>query len=85
MKTNFTKNLGAHGKHLEQFIEPQLWGTFKKTYVGTDYGDMSEALGAMFEIFNFLALEISQNFKFEYDISQYQKVLGFIQSKIKSK
>ena len=81
IKTDHSKNLGAHTKYLEKYIEPELWSKFKDTYVGPDYEKMWTALFDMFEIFNFLATEISKHFHFAYDQEEYLKVLTFLLSK----
>lgn len=80
IKTNYSKNLGAYGKYLEKYIEPQLWQKFVTTYVGADYEQMWRALLGMFELFNILATKISAHFGYEYDQAEYQRLLKYLQA-----
>jgi aminoglycoside 6-adenylyltransferase len=79
MKTNHTQNLGAYGKYLEKYIEPDIWQQFVKTYVGANYDQMWGALFGMFELFNELAVNISDHFGFEYKQPEYQNMLKYLQ------
>lgn len=80
IKTNHSKNLGAYGKYLEKYIEPEIWSRFKNTYVGADYEQMWRSLFDMFEIFNILAIKISTYYDFDYDQGDYLRVLSFLQA-----
>lgn len=80
IKTNHTQNLGAYGKYLEKYIEPEIWNKFVKTYVGADYDQMWGALFGMFELFNELAVNISDHFGVEYEKLEYQKMLKFLKA-----
>jgi hypothetical protein len=35
----------------------------------------------MFELFNILAIKISEHFDFDYDVAEYEKVLKYLQAK----
>lgn len=81
IKTNHSTNLGAYGKYLEKYIEPELWDKFKTTYVGADYSQMWGALFGMFELFNILVIKISEHFHFEYDRAEYENMLKYLRTK----
>jgi aminoglycoside 6-adenylyltransferase len=44
MKTQFSCNLGKFGKHLKQYLEPDLWDMLEKTYSDAGYAAMWKAL-----------------------------------------
>lgn len=78
IKTNFQKSIGAHAKYLEQYLEPEIWDKFRKTYVDAEYDHIWEGLSIMFEIFNEVALKISQHFGYPYDITEFQRVINYL-------
>jgi aminoglycoside 6-adenylyltransferase len=80
IRTNHSKSLGAYGRYLEEYIEPEIWEKFTITYVGVNYSEMWGALFGMFELFNILAIKISKHFNFDYNRTEYQKVLKYLQT-----
>jgi aminoglycoside 6-adenylyltransferase len=47
-KTGFDKSLGASGKYLEKYLEPNKWKKYLSTYVGSDYDDIWERIQLQF-------------------------------------
>lgn len=83
IKTDFQKSIGAHAKYLEQYLEPELWSKFRKTYVDADYENIWNGLFLMHEIFDEIALKISHHYVYKYDIAESQKIVTYLQ-KIRS-
>lgn len=84
IKTQFKKSMGAHAKHIEQYLEPDLWDKFRKTYVDANYENIWRGLFLMHEIFNEIAIKVSHHHRFHYDVEEFQKVSQYLQ-KIKDK
>jgi aminoglycoside 6-adenylyltransferase len=78
IKTNFQKTVGAYGKYLEKYLEPEVWNTFCKTYVDADYENMWEGLFVMCELFNKMAIKISEHYDYPYDQEEYRNVLAYL-------
>jgi aminoglycoside 6-adenylyltransferase len=80
LKTDYQKPIGKFGKHLEKYIEPDIWNKFIETYVDADYTNMWEALFLMCEIYNLIALRIAKHFDYKYDQDEYNNVVRYLRS-----
>lgn len=84
IQTNFQKNMGAYGKYLEQYVEPEIWEAFKATYVDADYQHMWEGLFIMCDLFDKLALKISKYYHYAYNQDEYRAVFEYLKTVSKS-
>jgi aminoglycoside 6-adenylyltransferase len=73
-KTNFQKNLGAHGKHLPQVLEPELSQLLMQSYAGAHIEENWDALIAACDLFRQVATEVAAQFGFNYPQGDDQKV-----------
>lgn len=80
IKTDFKQCIGKHGKYLQNYLEPDIWERFVKTYVDADYTHMWDGLFAMCELFNEIALRLSASCKFPYDEAEYKAVVLYLKS-----
>lgn len=78
IKTDYKINFGMCGKYLEQYIEPELWQRFEKTYACGSYNIMSQSLLEMIDIFNDISLYVSNNMGFTYKKDEFKNVSGYL-------
>lgn len=74
MGTQFSCNLGKFGKHLKQYLEPDLWEMLEKTYSDAGYAAMWEALYTTCSLFRITAARVAEHFGFEYPESDDERV-----------
>lgn len=73
-RTDFQQNIGAHGKLLQQNLEPALWELLKKSYSGAEIDETWSALLAACDLFRRTATHIATCFGFQYPHDDDQKV-----------
>ena len=66
LRTQFSRNPGKFGKHLQQYLEPELWEMLQKTYSDAGYGNTWEALYTTCDLFRRLAIRVAEHFGFDY-------------------
>jgi aminoglycoside 6-adenylyltransferase len=79
-KTDYKVPVGKFGKYLAQYIEPEIWNKFVKTYVDANYEHMWDALLLMLEIFNVIALRLANHFGYPYTQSEYYDVFEYLKN-----
>ena len=78
MKTEFKQNLGGYGKHLQTYLEPELWIQLEKTYVGADYDNTWDALFMMCDLFRHIAKAVATEFDFNYPDDEDRKITAHL-------
>ncbi|WP_033542423.1 aminoglycoside 6-adenylyltransferase [Planococcus sp. CAU13] len=77
VQTEFTVSTGKGGKHLEQYLEKDLWHKLILTYPNGNYTSMWKALFNMCTLFEEVSVEIGQELNFE--LADYKKnVLNYL-------
>jgi aminoglycoside 6-adenylyltransferase len=79
MKTEFAHSPGKFGKHLKQYLEPELWEMLEKTYSDASYDAMWEALFTMCNLFRITATRVAEHLGFAYPYSDDKKVSAHLQ------
>ena len=74
VKTEFTCNPGKLGKHLKQYLEPELWAMLEKTYSDASYEHTWDALFVMCDLFRTVATQVAAHFGFEYPQGDDERV-----------
>jgi aminoglycoside 6-adenylyltransferase len=74
VKTQFSCNPGKVGKHLKQYLEPELWAMFEKTYSDARFEKTWEAMYMMCDVFRFGGNKVAEHFGFDYPRSDDEKV-----------
>jgi aminoglycoside 6-adenylyltransferase len=64
--TGFRCGTGYHGKHLQRYLEPELWDLLTRTYSDAGIENTWDALEAMGELFRLAALRVATHFQFDY-------------------
>ncbi|MCD4672266.1 MAG: aminoglycoside 6-adenylyltransferase, partial [Anaerolineaceae bacterium] len=65
---------GKFGKHLQQYLEPELWELLQKTYSDVGYENTWEALYTTRELFRRLAIQVAEHFGFDYRYEDDERV-----------
>jgi aminoglycoside 6-adenylyltransferase len=79
MKTQFSHSPGKFGKHLKQYLEPELWEMLEKTYSDADYEHTWEALSTTCTLFRITAIRVAEHFGFVYPYGDDEKVSAHVQ------
>ncbi len=79
MKTQFSRSPGKFGKHLKQYLEPELWDMLEKTYSEADYEYTWEALSTMCNLFRMTAMRVAEHVGFAYPRVDDEKVSAYLQ------
>ena len=74
VKTQFLRSPGKLGKHLRQYLEPELWAMLEKTYADASYESTWDSLHMMCELFRMTAKQVGEHFGFEYPRNDDEKV-----------
>jgi aminoglycoside 6-adenylyltransferase len=74
VKTGFLNNPGKFGKHFKQYLEPELWTMFEKTYSDASYEKNWDALDTTCDLFRVAANKIAEHFSFDYPEGDDQRV-----------
>ncbi len=74
VQTQFLCNPGKFGKHLKQYLEPELWAMLEKTYADAGYEDTWDALYTMCDLFRMTANRVAEHFGFDYPRRDDEKV-----------
>lgn len=74
VNTNFSCSPGNFGKHLNQYLEPELWSMLEKTYSDAGYENTWNALYMTCDLFRVTANKVAEHFGFDYPRSDDEKV-----------
>jgi aminoglycoside 6-adenylyltransferase len=74
VKTQFSQSPGKLGKHLKQYLEPELWGMLENTYADAGYESTWDSLMIMGELFRITANQVGEHFGFDYPRNDDEKV-----------
>ena len=74
VKTDFLRSPGKLGKHLRQYLEPELWAMLEKTYADASYESTWNSLQMMCELFRVTANQVGEHFGFDYPRNDDEKV-----------
>jgi aminoglycoside 6-adenylyltransferase len=74
VETEFSRNPGNYGKHLQQYLEAELWAMLEKTYADANYDHTWDALFMMSELFRVVARQVADHFGFDYPQGDDEKV-----------
>ncbi|MGB7537592.1 MAG: aminoglycoside 6-adenylyltransferase [Anaerolineales bacterium] len=66
VKTGFDSGAGKLGKHLETYLEPELWNMLLRTYADARTANTWDALEAMAGLFRIAAGKVAEHFGFVY-------------------
>jgi aminoglycoside 6-adenylyltransferase len=78
VRTGFACNPGKCGKHLERFLEPDLWEQLLTTYADASPAKTWEALLAMGRLFRRVGLSVAGHFGFVYPIGDDERVMAHL-------
>ncbi len=78
IKTGFDKSLGASGKYLEKYLEPNKWNKYLSTYVGSEYDDIWDSIFVFYDLFVESALFIADEYNFSFPEENAQNVYSFL-------
>lgn len=78
IKTGFDKSIGSKGKFIQQFLEPEKWEEYLKTYAGSDYDDLWDSLFVFHEFFKQSAEFVAFEYNFDFPVETSLKVCSFL-------
>lgn len=78
IKTGFSKSIGAKGKYLQEFLEPEKWDQYLRTYVDFDYENIWDSIFLFYDIFTQSAAFVANEYNFIFPEDNASKVLSFL-------
>ena len=78
VKTQFLHGPGKCGKHLRQYLEPELWAMLQKTYSDADSENTWDAALVMCDLFRSAAKSVAENFGFDYPRGDDERVTAHL-------
>lgn len=78
--TGFNKTIGKFGKYLQDYLEPELWDSFTRTYVDADYAHLWDGVFEMCTLFHYVALKISTDYRYSYNEEEYQSMVQYLEA-----
>jgi aminoglycoside 6-adenylyltransferase len=66
MKVEFSQSAGKVGRHLEHYLEPELWALLLRTYSDADYDRTWTALETMCDLFKRTGVLVAGHFGYDY-------------------
>jgi len=78
VQTDWKQSPGKFGKHLQKFLEPELWSLLEKTYADAGYESTWDSLQSMCELFRMTAQKVGQHFGFDYPGEEDAKVSAYL-------
>jgi aminoglycoside 6-adenylyltransferase len=74
VKTQFLHGPGKFGKHLRQYLEPELWAMLEKTYSDAGYENTWDAIFVTCDLFRATADRVAEHFGFDYPRGDDERV-----------
>jgi aminoglycoside 6-adenylyltransferase len=74
MKTQFLNGPGKFGKHLRQYLEPELWAMLEKTYSDVGFENTWAATFVMCDLFRAAANRVAEHFGLDYPRGDDERV-----------
>jgi aminoglycoside 6-adenylyltransferase len=79
MNYNWSINSGIYGKWFKRYLPPELWESLEKTYTGTDYGEIWDALFEAGRLFRRIGTALADNLGYVYPIGDDQRVTVYLE------
>lgn len=78
IQTGYKKSVGKSGKYLKNYLEPELWTMFEKTYADADYDHAWDALFVMCDLFRQTAQKVAQHHGLTYPEDDDRRVSAYL-------
>lgn len=78
VKTQFLHGPGKFGRHLRQYLEPELWAMLQKTYSDACYENTWDAVFVTCDLFRATANRVAEHFGFDYPRGDDERVTGHL-------
>jgi aminoglycoside 6-adenylyltransferase len=78
VNTNFATGTGKQGKYLKNYLTPEEWNSFEKTYPDFHEENIWDALFEMDQLFRTAAYRVAEHFGFHYPKQDDERVTVFL-------
>lgn len=78
VKTNFTVSSGKCGKYFKDYLEPELWNMFVRTYSDADYDNLWKALFTAGDLFRIIGQNVAEYFGYQYPYGDDERVTAHL-------
>ena len=79
IRTGWERSVGSKGNNLEALLSPEVWREYKRTYVGSDFGDLWESLFLFYGIFTRSAEFVAAERGYSFPQEKAAKVWAFLE------
>ena len=76
--TDFSISSGKHGKYFKEYLEPELWEMYVKTYSNSNYENLWKALFTAGDLFRVMAQKVGEHFGYEYPFGEDERVTAHL-------
>lgn len=80
MNNNWSCNVGKAGRWLERFLPDEIWGTYVKTYAGSEAEHNWEALFELGKLVRTIGTALADELGYEYHHEEDRRVTGYLTS-----
>lgn len=80
MNYDWCINTGKAGKWFKRYLPEELWVSFEKTYAGSDYEDIWEALFEAGKLMRKVGVEIAGVLGYKYPTEDDERVTGYLRN-----
>jgi len=78
IKTGFKKSSGKGGRHLQKYLEPEIWKEFEQTYTDSNYDNIWNSLFLFYKLFKKRAESVAQEYGFQFPEEAAKRALEFL-------
>jgi aminoglycoside 6-adenylyltransferase len=78
VNTDFSISSGKYGKYFKEYLEPELWDMYVKSYSDSNYENLWEALFIAGDLFRVMAQRVGEHFGFEYPYGDDERVTAHL-------
>lgn len=79
VRKGFDVSVGKAGKHLQTFLEPEVWREFEGTYAGADYAGIYGSCLVSYRLFKQTAQAVGQHYGYRYPAEDGEGAAAFLE------
>lgn len=78
IKTDYQRSIGKGGKHLQKYLEPEIWCDFEQTYTDANYQNIWNSLFLFYKLFKNTALKVGEENGFQFPEEECKRAVKFL-------
>ena len=78
IKTGFGTSIGKAGRHLQKYLEPEIYREFEQIYTDSNYDDIWNSLFLFYKLFKKTAESVAKEYGFQFPEETAKRALGLL-------